>query len=295
MFEKAPHMPEKESSSMEQKESPSTGQLETELKELTKQKEEGDEVAADLLKQLEALEVDPVSIEQAKEIFGKYFLGPEAVQATYGVELDSEELKEIQHIPFTRKELEQAKELGMILVLRVPRIGDGKAMRPFTINNIQKINPNILRVLDYYPPRDNAYEKDSFAAQATPLLGWSLVARIGLPVRGKNQKKTLKNWAQDNGISPQKIQHRTPVEIVYDALLNYNNNKEYLNYFLEQTDTRSDNNRFVYIGESNRMADLGSQSISFLIGTDAAGLERKIPSDGWGISPSLAPHFTSKG
>src|SRR3990172_4855204 len=63
-----------------------------------------------------------IEFQEAKEIFGKDFLGPEAAEATFGVELSQDELEQIEAIPFTREELEQAKQLGMMLVLRVPRI-----------------------------------------------------------------------------------------------------------------------------------------------------------------------------
>ncbi|MDP3696526.1 MAG: hypothetical protein Q8R55_00665, partial [Candidatus Taylorbacteria bacterium] len=67
-----------------------------------------------------------IEFDEAREIFGKDFLGPEAIQTTYGIELRQDELQEIENIPFTREELEQAKQLGMMLVLRVPSIGEGK-------------------------------------------------------------------------------------------------------------------------------------------------------------------------
>ena len=65
-----------------------------------------------------------IEFDEAREIFGKDFLGSEAIQTTFGVELTPEELKEVEDIPFTREELEQAKQLGMMLVLRVSRLGD---------------------------------------------------------------------------------------------------------------------------------------------------------------------------
>ena len=79
-----------------------------------------------------------IEFDEAREIFGKDFLGPEAIKKTYGVELTPGELQEVENIPFTREELEQAKQLGMMLVLRVPSIGEGKEAKPLTIDQIRE-------------------------------------------------------------------------------------------------------------------------------------------------------------
>ena len=80
-----------------------------------------------------------IEFGEAREILGKDFLGPEAIQTTFGVELTPDELQEIEDIPFTREELEQAKQLGMMLVLRVPRLGEGKTERPLTIDSAREL------------------------------------------------------------------------------------------------------------------------------------------------------------
>src|SRR3990167_295488 len=80
-----------------------------------------------------------VEFEEAREIFGPDFLGPESVGTTFGVEFSQEELNQIENIPFTREELEQAKKLGMMLVLRVPRVGKDKASKPLTIKQLRGV------------------------------------------------------------------------------------------------------------------------------------------------------------
>ena len=51
---------------------------------------------------------------------GKDFRGPEAIETTLGIATFSRGIEQVENIPFTLEELEQAKELGMMLVLRVP-------------------------------------------------------------------------------------------------------------------------------------------------------------------------------
>ena len=209
-------------------------------------------------------EIKEVNIEfsEAKEIFGKDFLGPEAIKTTYGVELTPDELQEIEHIPFTREELEQAKQLGMMLVLRVPRIGEGKEAKPLTIDQIREKfsggdtlgDPKKKKKKMFYRSKgDGWFDKEKFALEGTPKLGWGLVMKSVLPDSlSKNwdqQEEVLKNWAKQNNIDPALVKRRTPVEIVYDTFLYYGENKETL---LEDkwdwTGVRSSDGYFVFVG-----------------------------------------------
>ena len=215
-------------------------------------------------------ETKEVNIEfnEAKEIFGKDFLGPEAIQTTFGVELTPDELQEIESIPFTREELEQAKQLGMMLVLRVPRIGEGKEIKPLTIDQIREKfsggdtlgDPKKKKKKMFYRQKgDGWYDSEKFATQDTPKLGWGLVVKSVLPDSlGKNweqQEEVLKNWAKQNKIDPTLVRRRTPVEIAYDTFLYYGENKETL---LEDkwdwSSVQSSDGRFVDVG---RFASVG--------------------------------------
>ena len=188
-------------------------------------------------------EVKEVNIEfdEAREIFGKDFLGPEAIQTTFGVELTPDELKEVGDIPFTREELEQAKQLGMMLVLRVPRLGEGKTERPLTIDSARELfnkgdslgDPKKKKQKVFYGKKGESwYDNEKFATQDTPKLGWGLVMKSVLPDSlSKNwdqQEEVLKKWAKDNNIDPTLVKRRTPVEIAYDILIYYGENKESL-------------------------------------------------------------------
>ncbi len=203
-----------------------------------------------------------LEFREAKEIFGKDFLGPEAVKTTYGVELDSEELQEIENIPFSREDLEQAKQLGMMLVLRVPRLGEGKTEKPLTIDQIRERfsggdtlgGPKKKKQKMFYRAKGEGwYDAEEFATQETPKLGWGLVMKSVLPDSlGKDwdqQEEVLKKWAKQNKIDPASVKRRTPVEIAYDTFLYYGENKESL---LEDkwdwSGVRSSGGHFVGVG-----------------------------------------------
>src|SRR3990167_68964 len=209
----------------------------------------------------EAKEVN-IEFDEAREIFGKDFLGPEAIKATYGVELTPEELQEIETIPFTREELEQAKGLGMMLVLRIPRFGEGKNEKPLTIDQIRERfssgdtlgDPKKKKQKMFYRKKGEGwYDTEAFATQETPKLGWGLVMKSVLPDSlGKNwdqQEDVLKNWAKQNNIDPALVKRRTPVEIAYDTFLYYGENKETL---LEDkwdwSGVQSSDGLFVFVG-----------------------------------------------
>ena len=200
-----------------------------------------------------------IEFEEAKEIFGPDFLGPEAVEAIFGAELSQDELSQIETIPFTREELEKAKELGMMLVLRVPRIGKDKAAKPLTIKQLRGVfkgddkfgDPKKKKSKIFYD--QDWYNNEEFATKTTPSLGWGLVTKKILEEsRSKNwdqQQEILKKWAEENGIDPSQIRRRTPVEIAYDTLLYYGTNKESL---LENTwdwsGVQSSDGFFVLVG-----------------------------------------------
>ena len=200
-----------------------------------------------------------VEFEEAKEIFGPDFLGPEAVGATFGVELSQEELNQIENIPFTREELEQAKKLGMMLVLRVPRVGKDKAAKPLTIKQLRSVFKGEDKLGDPKKKKSNIfydqswYDKEDFATKATPSLGWGLVTKKILEEsRNQNldqQKEILKKLAEKNGIDPAQVKRRTPVEIAYDTLLYYGTNKEsLLEKTWDWTGVQSSGGSFVGVG-----------------------------------------------
>ena len=75
-----------------------------------------------------------VSINEARETLGEEMvLGPEEIFNAFGFEVKE---SEIPPIPYSREELEKAKELGEQLILRVSHDGEGK---PMTLKRIHEI------------------------------------------------------------------------------------------------------------------------------------------------------------
>lgn len=107
--------------------------------------------------------------EQAAEILGNSFLGAEAVKTTFGIELN---VKDIPLIMYTPEQLEQAKERGEMLILRVDVDKEGKPMTAKNINDIVQptITGKLLEVVDWF-----ANEK--FFTDETPQTGWKLVSK----------------------------------------------------------------------------------------------------------------------
>jgi hypothetical protein len=167
-----------------------------------------------------------VSLSEAKEIFGTSLLDIEALREALGMELDEREMRRAEKVPFTRAELERARELGMRLVFRVSRDRDGAFV---TINRLREIareryprgdalsgKANIFEV-----PHGGWYEGERFAREETPRAGWQLIGRNALVGSvGKSwreQETLLRSWAQDHGFPLQAVRRRMAVEVALDV------------------------------------------------------------------------------
>ena len=185
---------------------------------------------------------EAIDFREVREILGKDFLGPEAIEATLGIKLSPEELEQVENIPFTREELEQAKELGMMLVLRVPHDTN---KQPLTLNRMREILAGEDKLGDpqkkkskliYSQPGEGWYKDEAFATGSVTGFEWGLskkeVLQESLSKNWDEQEEILKKWAEENNIDPQTIRRRTPIEVAYDTMLYYGANKETL---LEET------------------------------------------------------------
>ena len=127
--------------------------------------------------------IERIDLEIAKEIMGeKDFLGPEAIEATWGFKPE-----EIPEIPFSKEELERAKELGQRLILRIDKTEQGL---PLTMEKMNKLLQNktkdkgkILRDTDWYKNED-------FYKKEPPKAGWVLSSKEIIP------NSTDKNYIQ---------------------------------------------------------------------------------------------------
>lgn len=116
------------------------------------------ELSPDILKQL----------EQAKEIMGSDFLGPDEIINAFGTAV---EIEEVPAIPFSRAELEQAKELGQMLILRQPltmqQIGEA-------LGDKVKDEGKVFYDTDWY-------KEEKFFTEELAQAGWALVSKEVVP------------------------------------------------------------------------------------------------------------------
>ncbi|OFZ77729.1 MAG: hypothetical protein A3K03_07865 [Bdellovibrionales bacterium RIFOXYD1_FULL_44_7] len=156
----------------------------------TQKKAEGVLKEADEMKRAQGKEtISGIEFQEAKELLGEDLIGPEEVEKTWGVRPE-----DVPEIPFSREELERAKEMGQMLVLRVEKTEDGKPMSmEAMIDIIQKRWDKEGKGKLLYT--DNEYKnwKERTGAdfgQKAPRAGWTLVSRELLP------QSTSKNYAQ---------------------------------------------------------------------------------------------------
>jgi len=116
-------------------------------------------------------------LDRAREIFGIDFLGSEAVEAVWGVKLET---KDIPPIPFSRTDLERAKELDQQLVLRVDKASDGSPLTMKKMN--EQIQPKLTQgnqgKLLY---NTDWYKDEEFYTTETPETSWALVSKEIVP------------------------------------------------------------------------------------------------------------------
>lgn len=113
-------------------------------------------------------------IEKAKEILGESFFGPEEVRAAF---LDQVEISEVPSIPFSSGELEKAKELGQMLILRLEKAKDGSAL---SMKKMQELLDGKMKD-DVKPLRGDWYKEEEFYTTEGPNASWALVSKEVVP------------------------------------------------------------------------------------------------------------------
>lgn len=115
-------------------------------------------------------------LERAKEIMGAgTFFGRDEVRKAFGIEV-----KNVPPIPFSRQELERARELDQFLVLRTNVAPDGQPLTMQKINEIlqpkfeEEGKGRVLYLRDWFI-------NEEFFTTETPQLGWALTSRKIIP------------------------------------------------------------------------------------------------------------------
>ncbi|MDO8507936.1 MAG: hypothetical protein Q7S53_05240, partial [bacterium] len=111
--------------------------------------------------------------KEAEEIMGKDFLGPQAIENTFGIHLES---KDIPRIPFSNEDLELAKGLSQFLILRTDKAPDGGDLTP---GKMAKISNDPSSSIISSRKSAKAFKKEGMAKEV-PLKGWALVSKMPL-------------------------------------------------------------------------------------------------------------------
>lgn len=113
-------------------------------------------------------------MKKAEEIMGADFFGPEQVQSAF---LGQIEISEVPSIPFSSEDLEKAKELGQMLILRVEKTKDGSAL---TMEKISELLEGKLKD-DTEVLYGDWYKEEGFYKTETPEMSWALVSKDVVP------------------------------------------------------------------------------------------------------------------
>ena len=159
----------------------------------TQKKAEGVLKEADEMKRAKGQETDShIEFQEAKELLGEDLIGPEEIEKTWGVRPE-----EIPDIPFSREELERAKEMGQMLVLRVEKTEDGKPMSLEAMNTIlakrweKEKKGGLLNTAEGW--RDKVTGSKDFS-EVAPRAGWALISKELL------KDSTSKNYIEQTDV-----------------------------------------------------------------------------------------------
>jgi hypothetical protein len=132
-------------------------------------------------------------MDMAREVMSDDFFGFQEVEKAFGIEMKPEEIPEI---PFSKEELEKARELNQFLVLRADKAPDGKPLSLQKINEILKGKVTDGSKFLYSDDGkggikgDAWYKNEEFIKDETPRLAWALVSKEVIP------NSTSKNYLQ---------------------------------------------------------------------------------------------------
>ncbi len=236
---------------------------------------------------ISARENQYLKIYIAEQIFGKDFLGPDAIKTAFDF---TPKAKDIPDIPFSLAEIERAKELGQFLVLRINKTPDG---RPLTMKKMNELKGRKTKDGGKILYNSDWYKDEKFFTTDTPSLGWALVSKQVIPnITNKNyleQTEEIVNYLETEVFKDQpmsleckeaidefnrdkeeiqplmesnwklaakklaqlkvnRLFRNTPSEVLYDVLLRKEKGSEYPVNFRIWTSSRGSNGRLVDLG-----------------------------------------------
>ena len=203
---------------------------------------------------------ETTNLQEAKEILQENFLGPEALKTTFNIECHN-----IPNIPFSTAELHRAKELNQYLILRVSQTEQGQPLTMQTMQTILKTDKTLYNT-DWYKnepfftqetpqlswalvskePIPNSTNKN-YLKQTETIIDYitnQVFKDQPLPpeyqeaiAQFNNEKSTIEpiissNWQeaakQLENLKITQLTRQTPVEILYDLLMNLKANNQRL-------------------------------------------------------------------
>jgi len=155
-----------------------------------------------------------LSLETAEQILTKEkVFGPDDVRQVWGVELDK-----VPPIPYSQADLEKAKKMGMYLILRLDKDGQGNPLTAKRMNDLKQAEftrNNRGKIL--YNAED-WYKNEEFFIGETPKLSWTLTSGDILPGSTNNnyvhQTRILRDHLKSQGWLSQKEERDCSDEVL---------------------------------------------------------------------------------
>jgi hypothetical protein len=159
-------------------------------KSFTLKKEIDDRVAAlkARMETVRAFEPEPTServdLEFAEKLFGRDYLGPQAISEVWSVEIPPDKVPEI---PFSQQELERAKELNQFLILRAKYAADGGILHMYkmhellSVDMLQQGRGKVLADTDGDWNTSNFFIADSPVTDQSQNFQWALTSKTVHP------------------------------------------------------------------------------------------------------------------
>jgi hypothetical protein len=164
-------------------------------------------------------------LADATAVLGSAILGPAELRQTLGYDplavLTADEQRIVERVPFSRPDLERARNDGELLVLRIPRDPDGPLTMVALANRLAGgLDPRVHKGVGYTLRDEWTIDTQPFATSDTCVAGWWLVRRTPLVTTCNRVYR-----AQDDALAAAgaalvgRPRRRSAVEIAFDTLL----------------------------------------------------------------------------
>ena len=175
------------------------------------------------------------SFQEAQEIMGSDFIGPDDVEAALGVDNGISKIEAYENkIPYSREDLKKANKLDAVLIYRANKIGNG----PVTLDYLSHLYLNMYDVPLILNKTEVETAIESPIDDSELTLGWKLVTKNPIDSGDGNyilQNSKLYKFLLANSLASKEILERTahalfkleinlkhrrsPLEAIYDRVI----------------------------------------------------------------------------